>query len=56
MRNLHLLKQILSQAPQASGTLQFNGAWPPLTLQTHEMLFDAHWHARLPVKSLPTIS
>ncbi|MGX0879420.1 hypothetical protein ACSSV4_004129, partial [Roseovarius sp. MBR-154] len=36
MRNLHLLKQILSQAPQASGTLQFNGAWPPLTVH-----FDA---------------
>ena len=32
MRNLHLLKQTLSQARQASGTHQFNGAWPPLTL------------------------
>ncbi|WP_299912875.1 hypothetical protein [uncultured Paracoccus sp.] len=32
MRNLHLLKQTLSQARQASGTRQFNGAWPPLTI------------------------
>ena len=31
MRNLHLLKQTLSQARQASETHQFNGAWPPLT-------------------------
>ncbi|WP_099827843.1 hypothetical protein [Oceaniglobus indicus] len=31
MRNLHLLKQTFSQARQASGTHQLNGAWPPLT-------------------------
>jgi hypothetical protein len=33
MRNLHLLKQTFSQARQASGTHQSNGAWTPLTLQ-----------------------
>ena len=31
MRNLHLRKQTFSQARQASGTHQSNGAWPPLT-------------------------
>lgn len=29
--NLYLLKQTFSQARQASGTHQFNGAWKPLT-------------------------
>jgi hypothetical protein len=45
MPNLHLLTQTFSQARHASGTDQFNGLGPPLTLNQHERekqaLFDA---------------
>ena len=32
MHDLHPLAQTFSQARQASGLHQFNGAWPPLTV------------------------
>ncbi|WP_296644780.1 hypothetical protein [Roseinatronobacter sp.] len=44
MRNLHSLAQTFSQARQASGTYQSNGAWPPLAFERRER------HDRLRIK------
>jgi hypothetical protein len=47
MPNLHLLTQTFSQARHASGTHQFNGLGPPLTLlRDPDRISDSLQHMR----------